>query len=156
MDVRPSIRLLALVVIPAMLSACAPSLSPLYRDYEFKDEARTHEAVRAGIETALTEAGWQLASPSAPNVVTTEMRSFINWGLYKVEARLEVVPIGGEYVRVFVHPYRKYITGGRGKIPYMKGSIRRAIIPKLNRALETQGLVPIGSARSRDKASAGG
>lgn len=156
MDVRPSIRLLALVVIPAMLSACAPSLSPLYRDYEFRDEARTHEAVRAGIETALTEAGWQLASPSAPNVVTTEMRSFINWGLYKVEARLEVVPIGGEYVRVFVHPYRKYITGGRGKIPYMKGSIRRAIIPKLNRALETQGLVPIGSARSRDKASAGG
>jgi len=156
MDFRPAFRLSILILLPVLLTACAPSLAPLFRDFEFKGEPEKPEAVRSGIETALRDAGWQLASPSASNVVTTKMRSFNNWGLYKVEAPLEVAPISDKYVRVFVHPYRKYITGGRGKIPFMKGSVRRAILPDLTKALEVQGLVPIGSADDHYQEDTGG
>ncbi len=136
-----------LLLTLGMLTACSPSLSPLYRDYRV-NKAGAPET-RAGLEAALQEAGWTLAPADAPNVIATETRTFNNWGIYKVQASLEVAPIGDQYVRVFVHPYRKFFTGGRSKIPFMKGSLRRAILPDLNRSLEAHGLVMLDSAMER-------
>lgn len=138
---RPPVSLL-LLLLAGSLAACSPSLSPLYRDYEIAREAAPPD-LRRTLEEALRDAGWELTPSSAPNVIATDVRTFNNWGLYKVQASLEVAPIGEGYVRVFVHPYRKFFTGGKSKIPFMKGSLRRAILPDLNRALAAHGLTMI-------------
>ena len=61
------------------------------------------------------------------------------WGLYQVFLSVEVVPLGGPYVRVLFHPHRRYLTGGRGKIPYLPSGVRRAALAPLQEALEAEG-----------------
>ncbi len=148
-------RLVAVFLVLGLPAGCSPSLSPLYRDYEVA-RGDAPEDLRAAIEAALVEAGWTPVAASAPNVVATETRVFNDWGLYKTEAFLEVAPLGDRYVRVLVHPYRKYITGGRSKIPYMKGGLRRALLPELNRAFEAHGLYLLGTAIDRDREATDG
>ncbi|RMF64991.1 MAG: hypothetical protein D6746_00965 [Bacteroidetes bacterium] len=133
-------------------AGCAPSLSPLYRDYEVVVPDTTRAAdLSARIATALQQAGWELGeSPTAP-LITTRPRTLNNWGIYRVEVALEVAPLHGNYVRVFIHPYRRFFTGGRSKIPYLRGSIERAILPDLTKAFEAQGLHLRGSAIERDR-----
>ena len=130
------------------LSACSPSLSPLYRDYEVQTVDRP---TAERIEEALAEAGWQSIPASAPNAIATQERKVRQWGLYSVVVSLEAVPVGEDYVRLYLHPYRKYFTGNRSKIPYLKKSLRRALLKDLNAAFETQGLVAIGSGIDRDR-----
>ncbi|QXD14308.1 hypothetical protein GQ464_012760 [Rhodocaloribacter litoris] len=140
----------ALLLLVVGGAGCSPSLSPLYRDYEVAGAGAATD-LRGRIEVALRQAGWHLVEADAPNVVATEARTITNWGLYKVQASLEVAPLGERHVRVFIHPYRKFFTGGRSKIPYLRGSLRRAILPALTRAFEAQGLRMIGSAVERDE-----
>lgn len=151
--IRFPIRLAAVFLALGLLAGCSPSLSPLYRDYEVA-RGDAPEDLRAAVEAALVEAGWTPVAAAAPNVVATETRVFNDWGLYKTEVFLEAAPLGDRYVRVLVHPYRKYITGGRSKIPYMKGGLRRALLPELNRAFEAHGLFLLGTAIERDKEAA--
>jgi len=130
-------------------SACAPSLSPLYRDYAVAD---TVQVTDARIENALEESGWTLASSDTlPHTVVTNHRTIRNWGLYRVKASLEVVPLGPEHVRVLIHPYRHYFTGSRSKIPFMRRSLQRSILPDLNEALAAQGLQVAGTSLKRDR-----
>lgn len=129
------------------LSACSPSLSPLYRDYTIVPEESagpSEDDVYARILRALEEAGWQPAEPATENVVATEMRTLRRWGLYRTVAYLEAAPVSGEYVRLFIHPYRRFITGGRSKIPYLTRSLRGQILPDINEAFEKHGLKPVG------------
>ncbi|MFQ5569456.1 MAG: hypothetical protein ACE5G0_07260 [Rhodothermales bacterium] len=133
------------------LSACSPSLSPLYRDYEVQAETRP---VEERIERALSETGWKTVSASTPNAVSTEERKVSSWVIYRVFVSLEVVPIGDEYVRLYFHPYRKYFTGGRSKIPYLNKSLRRSLLRDLNAAFREQGLIAIGTGIDRDKEAA--
>ena len=154
MTVSP-LRLVVVLLALVLQAGCSPSLSPLYRDYEVAP-SDAPEDLRAAVEAALVEAGWTPVAAAAPNVVATEMRTFNDWGLYKTEAFLEAAPLGDRYVRVLVHPYRKYVTGGRSKIPYMKGGLRRALLPELNRAFEAHGLYLLGTAIDRDREATGG
>lgn len=144
----------------ALFIGCAPSFSPLYRDYNVEsasDEAEETTAdvvdsdLYSRIRAALTDAGWAATTPVAPNVVSTEPRQLSNWGLYRVLVSLDVVPVGERHVRVLFHPARRYFTGGQSKIPYLDGGLRRALLPDLNEAFEAQGLYPIGTPRERDE-----
>lgn len=151
----PSRSLLVILVgLCLSTTACAPSLSPLYRDYEVEPDTSpaTTAAVGERIEAALTEAGWHLKPAAAPNAFATEERKLNSWGIYSVVASVEVVPLGTEFVRLYIHPYRKYITGGRGKIPYLNKSLQRSVLKDLTKAFEQQGLQAIGTGEKRDEA----
>ncbi len=139
----------ALVVCAALLAGCAPSISPLYRDYDLRESA--DGALRQRIVDALGATRWKVVSTSAPHVVATDTVTLSRFGLYRVEVALEVAPVGDRYARVLVHPYRVYFTGARRKIPYFKRRLRRTILPELARAFEAQGLYAIGSDVERDK-----
>ena len=139
----------ALITLLALsLSACSPSLSPLYRDYEI---STVDQPISERLEDALIEAGWEPIPASAPNAIATQARKIRRWGLYSVVVSLEAVPVGDDYVRLYFHPYRKYFTGNRSKIPFLNSSLRRALLKDLNEAFETQGLVAVGSGISRDR-----
>ena len=137
----------ALIVLTAG-TGCNHTLSPLYRDYDVPPgEGDVYERIR----TALAEAGWEEAEPSARNVVTTKPRDVRNWGLYEVRVWLDVAPVNDRYVRVLFHPYRYYITGTRGKIAYLNRSLRNAFLDDLNAAFSDQGLVAVGTPVERDR-----
>jgi hypothetical protein len=131
------------------LSACSPSLSPLYRDYAI---APGDTAVDKRIRSALESAGWDTLQTSVPNTIATDEKVLSHWGIYRVTAALEVTPLGGDHVRVFVHPYRKYIFGGKGKILYLTRRIGTKFMPELNRAFKEQGLNIAGTPFERDDA----
>ncbi len=133
------------------LSACSPSLSPLYRDYEIRT---ADQPLAERIEDALAEAGCQSTPSSAPNALATQERKVRSWGLYSVVVSLEAVPVGGSYVRLYLHPYRKYFTGNRSKIPFLKKSLQRTLLKDLNEAFETRGMVAIGTGLERDRQAA--
>ncbi len=136
------------------LSACAPSLSPLYSDYEIQTDVEGQtidQPLAERIAEALAEAGWQSAPSSAPNAIATEERRVRSWGLYNIVVSLEAVPVGESYVRLYLHPYRKYFTGNRSKIPYLKRGLRRALLKDLNETFERQGLVAVGTKLERNR-----
>lgn len=136
-----------------VVAGCAPSISPLYRDY---DVGSNGNDVRERIHDALAATRWDVVETDTPHVISTDTVTIRRWGLYSVEVALEVAPIGDNYVRVFIHPYRHYFTGTRRKMPYFKKRLRRTILPKLQEAFEAQGLIAIGSSRERDKKSRAG
>lgn len=139
---------LPVLVVLVLTVGCSPSLSPLYRDYK----VQTADApTLTRIAQALESAGWDTVAASTPNVIATKQRGLNNWGLYKVVVSIEAAPVGDAHVRLFFHPYRQYITGGRSKIPYLNGSLRRTLLRDLNAAFEEQGLLAIGSAIQRDR-----
>lgn len=144
------ITVLAATLVGAcvLLTACTPSLSPLYRDYNAPPADSA--SVDARILAALDAAGWDTVSTDLPNTIATDERVLSDWGIYKVTASLEVTPIGREHVRVYVHPFRKYIFGGRGKILYLTKRIRSKLIPDVNRAFDEQGLSLAGTPFERD------
>ena len=145
--------------IVVLLSGCSPRLSPLYRDYDAGPEVMSEDSsevddgtsVTARIRSALVEAGWEVVEPVTPNVVATSSRTFRQWGLYTVTVQLEVAPLSGRHVRMFVHPYRVYVTGAKRKIPYLRGSLARSVMQDLHASFDAYGLEYIGTAQSRDK-----
>ncbi len=137
----------AIGAVLIFLSACSPSLSPLYRDYKVPE---TDSSLNGRITSALQEAGWDTLRTEVPNAIVTGSKTLSHWGLYKVTASLEVTPLGQDHIRVFVHPYRRYVTGGRGKIPYLSPSVRSKFLPELNEAFKNQGLVAVGTPIERD------
>lgn len=161
--------------VAALVGGCAPSFSPLYRDYDvepppsgdqveyadsYPDETHGSEDpgddLYARIQAALADAGWTETESAAPNVVSTAPRSLNNWGIYRVVVSLDVVPIGEQHVRVLFHPARRYFTGGLSKIPYLDSGLRRALLPDLNEAFSKQDLYPVGTPRERDEEQVAG
>ena len=131
-----------------VLSSCTPSLYPLYRDYE---DERQQNATLQRIEHALIDAGWTIVPSPANNVIATDQRQVRQWGLYSVMVSLEAVDIGGDHVRLLVHPYREYIWGTRSKIPFLNPAIRRSIMRDLDNAMADQSLTAVGTGMSRDR-----
>lgn len=157
-------RCVALIAILLLISGCSPRLSPLYRDYEVKaDDAQAeaeaeaasmpddHADVMDRIRAGLDAAGWNVSEAVTPNVIAADSRKFREWGIYSIEVDLEVAPVGGNYVRLFVHPYRIYFTGAKRKIPYLRGSLARSVLKDLHEAFAEQGLEHIGTAQTRDR-----
>lgn len=138
----------SLLSAAALLSACSPSLSPLYRDYGIPSDSAS---VDARIVAALEDAGWDTVKTDIPNAIATSEKVLSHWGIYRVTASLEVTPLGQDHVRVFVHPFRRYIFGGKGKILYLTRRIRSRFMPELNEALKEQGLVVAGTPFERDR-----
>ena len=131
-------------IVVISIAGCSPSLSPLFRDYEIDNPVDT---VEERIRRALEADDWELAETNIPNVVKTTDRVLNRRLIYKTVISLEVVPIEGEYVRVFIHPYRDNLIGGKSKIPYLPANIRRQVIPSITQAFEEEGLYTIGSSR---------
>lgn len=145
-------RLAGPLVLALALAGCSPSIAPLYRDYEVRTPAEAAGGdVYTRIRTALAEAGWDVTAPDAPNVVSTTPREVSDWGLYRTEVALDVAPIGETHVRVYFNPVRYSILGGRDKLSYLSGGLRRALLPDLNAALARQGFVVLGTPRERDE-----
>jgi hypothetical protein len=129
-----------------MLSAgCAPSVTPLYRDFEPMAGEGLAEQDRLLEQLAVVarEAGWELAPSEASNVVTTTRRTISRGVLSKTTVSLDLIPLGGRHVRVLFHPRKEYVTGERTKVAYLDGSLRRRLLPPLHEALEEGGLVPV-------------
>ena len=149
--VRPIAPILLLALVA---SACAPSISALYRDYAYEDEPEpTAPAEYAALREALVVAGWTVIPGPSDNVLATEPRTFRRWGIYRTEVELEVAPVAGPYVRVLVHPYRHFFTGGRSKIPYLRGGLAHDVLGPLTAALDEAGLAYYGTAQQRDRAA---
>lgn len=165
-------RLPLLVLILALSSAgCTPSLSPLYRDFSpapLADEAPAADGLAEPPPTsplsdgelmdrtaqALEQAGWTPEPGAAgAKVLRTGPRTVGNVGLYRTEVTLEAVPLNGGFVRVYFHPYRHYLIGGRSKLPYLNPGLQRALLPALEDAFQAEGLELLGTARKRDEAN---
>lgn len=138
-----------LVVVLLLLSGCAPGVAPLFRDFSVPVVERAVLLDR--IRAALAEAGWEEGPPIAAEVVTTEPRVMQRWGLYYVEMRIDVLPVGERHVRVIFHPYRHFVTRSRGKIGYLTRRLERAVVPELSAAFERQGITLLGHAVHRDR-----
>ncbi len=133
-----------------LLAGCSPSLGPMYRDYEVTDSL-TSSDIEARIVEALEAAGWEHTEGATENVVKTEDRTLNYRLLYKTSAFLEIVPIGDEYVRVLIHPYRNHLIGIRSKLPYLPSNVERRIVPPLTEALAERGLYVPGRAPDEDE-----
>ncbi|MFK7847163.1 MAG: hypothetical protein AB8G77_17805 [Rhodothermales bacterium] len=125
-----------------ILQGCSPNLGPLYRDYEVKE---VEEDVYDQILAALEAAGWDTTAASAPNSIKTKDRTLNKRLIYKTVASLEIIPIGDEFVRVLIHPYRHNFLKMRSKLPYLPSNIERKIVPDLTEALKIQGLYVPGT-----------
>jgi len=143
-----------------VVSGCTPRLTPLYRDYDVVsdtvDSVDTPDAeLIQRIERSLEAASWKLVDGATDNVVATAPRTFRRWFIYDVEVEMEILPMGGEYVRMLINPYRVFFTGKRRQIPYLRRSLARSAFRDLNKAFEAEGLVLVGTAQSRDKEARG-
>ena len=136
-----------------MLGACTPSLSPLYADYDAPwSNPRTPDSLTAEerILAALEEAEWDTMATDLPHAIATKERTLSRWGLYDVTAYLEVTPLGPNHVRIYVHPFRRYIFGRSSKISYLTRSIRSRFVPEIREAFTGQGFTPVGNPFERD------
>ncbi len=149
---------LASLALAVALGACAPSVTPLYRDYELRlpADSASPSDVLARVRASLSEAGWTDAPAVVVGTVATAPRTVSDWGLYRTEVALDVTPLGGGHVRVLFHPYRRYATGSRSKLPYLGSGLARRLLSPLNAALARRGLVVLGIPRERDDRAGGG
>ena len=127
-----------------LLAGCSPSLAPLFKDFEFVVGAE--EDVQERVIAALEDTGWVIAEePVLSSIVMTEDRILDRRLIYKNTAFLEVLPVGDQFVRVLIHPYRDHLIGSRSKLPYLPGNIERQIVPDLVASFEVYGLYRPGA-----------
>jgi hypothetical protein len=130
------------------LTACAPRLSPPYRDYEVHAELAD---VTALLREAASDAGWGLAESLDPAVVTTAPRQVASGLGSRTDAVLDLVPLDGGFVRVYVRAETRSWLSGRTKVYALDGDLRRSVLEPLSAALSERGLVPLGTPRDRDE-----
>jgi len=150
--IAPSLYVLLSIALLAG-AGCSPSMAPLFRDFESEGAP---DETEGRMMRALEAAGWEQVESQAPNALRTSERILNRRLVYKTVVTLEVVPIGDEYIRVFIHPYRDNLIGGKSKIPYLQSNVRRKILPPLTEAFEEEGLVPVGHLPPDSLARVGG
>ncbi len=102
------------------------------------------------IVAALNEAGWDTTATGLPHAIATQERVLRRWGLYRITVYMEVTPLGRDHVRIYMHPFRKYIFGKASKIQYLTRRIRSRFMPELDEAFAKYGLKPAGTPFERD------
>ena len=132
------------------VSACTPRLSPPYRDYEVR-EAGPDSSLRGKLQEAAVEAGWALSQPTSPFIVSTRARRVEEGFLSTTDAALDLVPLDGGYVRIYVRAEKRSLLGGRSKVYALSPGLRRSILEPLSEALARRGLVALGTPRDRDE-----
>ena len=117
------------------------------------DDAAAEPAgsLEARLREALAEAGWEETEPDAPNVISTEPRRVDTSVFSHVDASLDLAPLGGGFVRVYVHAIRRNVFGSRSKMPYLSPGLRRAALEDITEALASRGLTALDAARERDE-----
>ncbi|OZC02509.1 hypothetical protein [Rubricoccus marinus] len=148
-------------------TGCAPSLAPTYRDYRISPEAQPTATASAQTEAlplasgdaaleeelvaALREAGWAVVPPDAGNVISTDVRRIETGVFSTVEASLDLAPLNGRFVRVYVHAVRRNVFGSRSKLPYLTRGLRNRALDDVTAALANRGLVALDAPRERDE-----
>jgi hypothetical protein len=100
---------------------------------------------------AAQESGWEIAEPDVDNVVSTGVRR-IDTGLFsRVDASLDLAPLDGRFVRVYVHAVRHNAFGARSKQPYLSRGLRDRALREVTEALAAKGLVALDAPRERDE-----
>ena len=135
--IRTTTLIICMVCGLWLLQGCSPNLGPLYRDYEVD---KVDVDIYDRILSALDATGWDTTTASAPNSIKTEGRIMNRWLIYRTVASLEIIPIGDDYVRVLIHPYRHNFLRMRSKLPYLPSNIERKIVPQLTAALADEGV----------------
>ena len=140
--------LLAVCLLAIGLAACTPRLSPAYRDFAVRRAPPAADTLLdARLRRALTASDWLLAPQETPHVLSTEPRDVGG----RVQAALDLVPVDGGFVRVYVRASKGRLFGGRGKVYALDERLRRVVLADLSEALEVEGLFPLGAPRERDE-----
>lgn len=140
-------RCLALALLVVGASACAPRLSPPYRDFA----ARDAPIARDRLAEAAVAAGWTLAPSLDPAVVTTEPRDVATGPFSRTTAALDLVPLAGGHVRVWVRGESRSVLGARTKVFALSPSLRARVLGPLTEALAARGLRALDAPRERDE-----
>lgn len=148
----PRIHFLALTLAAVLFVGCSPRISPLYRDFSIGESSSSELTIHERLSRALEEGGWVVIDGITSNVVATESRRMRSWVIYDMEVELEASPVGNGHIRLFIHPYRRYFTGSRGKMPYLKSGLAKSVLKTLEEPFDTYGLRFAGTAQSRDRA----
>lgn len=135
-----------LIVLVVVLSACAPRLTPPYRDFRI---ASPDSALTDRLRAAAVEAGWTLAEAPAAAVVTTRPRTV--GGVSPTTAVVEMVPMSGDVVRVWVRGETRGLLGGRTKLYALTPTLRVRTLGALTDALAARGLRAVDTPRDRDE-----
>ena len=143
-------RLATLGLVVAVLAGCAPRLSPPYRDYEVRAELAA-DALTRQLDAAAVEAGWTTVASEDPRVISTTARSVSQGLLSRTSAALDLVPLDGGFVRVYVWAEKRSILGGRSKVFALNGSLRESVLGSITQALASRGLVALDAPRERDE-----
>ncbi|MEO0557371.1 MAG: hypothetical protein AAF170_04215 [Bacteroidota bacterium] len=141
---------LVLALATALLAGCAPTLSPPYRDYEVRAEVSGDSLTRQLVNAA-TEAGWTPVPAESPRIVSTASRPVGQSLLSKTTAALDLVPLDGGFVRVYVRAERHSVLGGRSKVFALTGALRESVLGPISTSLADRGLVALGTPRDRDE-----
>ncbi len=135
------------LVFALLLVACAPRLTPPYRDFRVGAPDPTLTTL---VREAAVEAGWSLDVAPASSVVTTAPR-VLGGTLTPTTARLEIVPMSGDVVRVWVRGEARGLIGGRTKLFALSPSLRERALGTLTDALVARGLRPLDAPADRDE-----
>lgn len=140
-------RVCVLLTVLALVG-CAPRLSPPYRDYEVRTDSTE---VTTLLRAAATSAGWALATSLDPAVATTAPREVATGLGSRTDAALDLVPLNGGFVRVYVRAEKRSWLSGRTKVYALDDGLRQSVLGPLSEALAERGLVPLGTPRDRDE-----
>lgn len=146
----PAVRLLLVLVV--LLSACAPRLSPPYRDFRV---ASPDSALADRLREAAVEAGWSLSPGPTTAVVTTAPRA-VGASMSPTTAVLEMVPMSGDVVRVWVRGETRGLLGGRTKLYALTPTLRERTLSELSDALAARGLRALDAPHVRDEETTDG
>lgn len=144
----------SVILLGFILPGCAPSISPLFRDYQVPESLHdnfSEDDVYERIRMALAEAGWTEVESDVPDIITTAPRWSSSWGIYRTEVTLDIIPIRQRHVRILFHPIRHSLLGGRTKLPYLDSGLRSRYLRDLNNAFSAQGFEVLGTPRERDR-----
>lgn len=133
-----------------LLGGCSPRLSPPYRDYEVRTEV-AEEALTRQLEEAATDAGWTTVPAETPRMVSTASRPIRAGLLSRTSAAIDLVPLDGGFVRVYVRAEKRSLLGGRSKVFALDGALRQSVLGPISASLAERGLVALGTPRDRDE-----
>lgn len=120
-------------------------MAPTYRDFRHAMDA---DAFPAALRAAAEEAGWTSAPSPDPRVVATVPRPV--GGLGRTVASVELVPLEGNVVRVWVRGETRGLFG-RTKLYGLSPTVREQVLSPLSAALASRGFVALDEPRRRDR-----
>ena len=139
------------LALALFVSGCAPSLAPAYRDYRIPQEDAAGASLHADLRAALAESGWEEVTSDVDNVLSTAPRRVDTGVFSRTDASLDLAPLNGRFVRIYVHAVRRNVFGSRTKQPFLSRGLREKALGSLTEALAARGLAALDAPRERDE-----